>query len=837
MLLPITEPAGVFAIVLAVILVAPFLAEIVKLPAIVGLAVASILVGPHGFGLIGRDGTIDFLGNIGLLYVLFSAGAEINPKELRRGRRSAAIAYFFAFVIPFAAAAVAGSGLLRMPPLPSLLLGAVIASCAIVPSPTIAKLGLGRQRSVVAASGAVLLADASAMIVLGAVARFSGTAPNGEWEEVALNLALIAAWAALSAFIIPRAAAFFFKKVKPDGTIDFVFIIALAFLCAYSARLAKLEPAIGAFFAGILLGRFIPESSLLMSRVKFVGDALLMPFFLIYVGVLADPLQVIGDAAGLRAVIVMTALCLLASAIASGGAALALGYGAGERRMFFGLTASRAAPAIAVALVGYKLGLFDRAILDGSVFLVIATCFAGTLAVRSAGKRLAAGTERAIGGGTAFERILVAVSKPSSIRGLVELAFLIRGRGSPEPVYPVAVVAASSDSEVELAAAENRLAQAVVQGVSAGVPVIPSTRVSANVSEGVLLAAQENRASAIVIGWNKAPKLSHAFFGNVIEQVLLGGTQLVVVARATKPLGAISQISLVLPLFITRHPGFARGLAALGSFISQTDARLVVYTLAGHGAGARSAMRGVNAHGSIQIVELGSWKELGADARSGNEAARAFILFSARPGEPAWHPAVEKLPHRLGEEFPEASLFLFYLPDGINAPYPLQPAEPESGEIRAEAAGGGGETAAMPAPSGDLLDRALAAGRVRPAMHETAITDGIRELLRSAFGEDRKALNKLSALFTQIAQNEPIELEPGVMLLHAHVEEVREPMVFFGARPEGFRVLALEEPVRILLILCAPVGQAPEEHLALLGEIARLFKDGRCAARLGIPAS
>jgi mannitol/fructose-specific phosphotransferase system IIA component (Ntr-type) len=139
------------------------------------------------------------------------------------------------------------------------------------------------------------------------------------------------------------------------------------------------------------------------------------------------------------------------------------------------------------------------------------------------------------------------------------------------------------------------------------------------------------------------------------------------------------------------------------------------------------------------------------------------------------------------------------------------------------------------APSGgDIFERALAAGRVRPKMEETSINDAIRELLRSHFDADRKALARLSAVFTDIAQKQPIELEPGVLLLHAHVDEAVEPLVFFGARPEGLRLLSLEAPARLVVLLCAPSSQTPEEHLKILGEIARLLKGGRVAERLGL---
>jgi Kef-type K+ transport system membrane component KefB/nucleotide-binding universal stress UspA family protein len=814
--LPLTEPAGVFSIVLVIILIAPFLAEKARLPGIVGLALAGVLIGPHAFNLVAKDSTIEFLGTIGLLYVFFVAGAEIDLAQLRREQKSSLVFYAFTFGLPFAVGIATGLSLFQMGLLSAVLFGCVFSSYTLIPYPIVSKLGLVRQRSVVAAVSAVILTDTTTMCILAVVARVSHD--GGDWLAWGKMLGLILAWALASILLIPKAAGLFFRKVKPDGTIEFVFVLALVFICAYTARLAGLEPIIGAFLAGLLLNRFIPESGVLMNRVKFVGDALLVPFFMVYIGVLADPTAVFGSLASLGMALAMVGLNIASKWLAASGAGLVLGYGKDERHMLFGLSVNHAAAVLAAALVGYKLGLFSQSILNGAVFLIIASCFLGPLATQRAGKRLAAACEdRPAADDRAVERLLVAISNPGSIRDLLALAFLLRGRRSEEAVYPVAVVPESANTRLEIAKAENGLAQAVVQGVSAGVPVIPSTRVSVNASEGIIQAALENRAGAVVLGWNKAPRLSHAFFGSAIDQVIRGAPELVVVARITKPLNNVSQVMLVLPPLVERHPGFRRGLAYLANLVSQTGARLTVFAQKPDGQAVSAALGPVRARLHAQVQEVDSWKTLSQILGPQGSGNQAFVLFSARPGEAAWHPAVERLPHRVGEERPDLPLLLFYLPEGAEARSASEPAKPAAAK--------------------DLFEQALAAGRVKPGMAETSINDAIRELLRIHFDSDRKALARLSSLFTDIAQKQPIELEPGVLLLHAHVEDAAEPLVFFGAKPEGLRLLSLETPARLVVLLCAPATQAPEEHLRILGEIARLLKDGRIADRMGLGAA
>ena len=811
--LPLTDPAGIFSIVLVIILVAPFLAEKVRLPGVVGLALAGILVGPHALGLIAKGSAIEFLGTIGLMYVFFVAGAEIDLGQVRRERKSTLVFFAFTFGLPFAVGYATGASFFKLGPLAAILFGCLFSSYTLVPYPIVSKLGITRQRSVVVAVSAVILTDTTTMGILAVVARTSHG--GGDWTVWARMLGMVLAWAFLAIVLIPKAAGLFFRKVKPDGTIEFVFTIAMVFICAFTARLAGLEPIIGAFVAGLLLNRFIPESGVLMNRVKFAGDALFIPFFMVYIGVLADPTVLFGSWAAFGMAAAMVALNLVAKALAASGSGRVLGYRKDERLMLFGLSVNHAAAVLAAALVGFKLGLFDQSVLNGAIFLIIASCFAGPLATQAAGKRLAAsGEERQARADRSPERVLVAISNPATIRDLLALAFLLRSRRSEEPVYPLVVVPESTNTRLEIAKAENSLAQAVVQGVSAGVPVIPATRVSVNASEGIVQAALENRAGAIVLGWNRSPKISQAFFGNVIEQVLKGANELVVVSRITKPLNNVSQIALLIPPMVERHPGFRRGLSYLGNFVNQTGAHLTVYAQKPNGEATITAMGGARARIHAQVVEVDSWKLFGQTLGPQASTDMAIFIFSARPGEAAWHPAVEKLPYRLGEEEPDRPLFLFYLPEGAQNTEAAAP-KPVTGE-------------------GDLFERALAAGRVRSRMEETAINDAVRELLRCHFDGDRKTLAKMTSLFTEIAQKQPIELEPGVILLHAHVEEATEPLLFFGARAEGIRLLALDVPARLVILLCAPTAQSPEEHMRMLGEIVRLVKDGRVAERIGL---
>lgn len=815
MSLPLTDPAAIFCVVLVIMLAAPYLAERLRLPGIVGLALAGILVGPKALNLIALDSTIEFLGNIGLMYVFFVAGVEIDLTQLRKERASTLLFYAFTFGLPFAVGITTGLTIFGMGFLSALLFGCIFSSYTLISYPIVSKLGLTRQRAVVAAVSAVILTDTTTMLILGAVAR--ATHGGGNWIEWLRMIIPVAVWAAGSILLVPRIAGLFFKKVKPDGTIEFVFALALVFLCAFTSRIAGLEPIIGAFVAGLLLNRFIPDSGVLMNRVRFAGNSLFIPFFMVYIGVLADPRALAEHPSTLIFALAMVALNIASKWLAAEGAGRLLGFTFHERNMLFGLSVNHAAAVLAAALVGFKLGLFDQAVLNGAIFLIIASCLIGPMATQRAGRALAASCEdRPAGSDRAFERILVAISNPQSIRELLDLSFLLRGRRSEEAVYPLAVVSESTSTSLEIAKAETHLAQAVVEGVSAGIPVIPSTRVAVNAAEGILQASVENRVGAIVIGWNKAPKLSRSFFGSVIEQVIVGSSELVIVARLSSPLANAQSVSLIVPPLVERHPGFRRGIALLGNLVTQKGARLTIYVQKPYGPAVRSAVLSDRGRVLGQVVELDSWKNFGLPPGPVPGQGQVFVLFSARPGEAEWHPAAEKLPHRLGEQRPDLTILLFYLPEGVRG------TEVET---------------AVTSGAEDLFSRALAAGRVIPNLEGTAITDAIRELLQCAFPDDRRRLGRLITLFTEIAQKQPIELKPGVLLLHAHIDDSAEPIVVFGAKSQGIRLLSLESPARLIVLLCAPSSQSPESHLKTLGEIAGLFKNDHIFEVLGLSES
>jgi Kef-type K+ transport system membrane component KefB len=103
------EPTVIFMTLMAVILIAPLLTEQVKLPGIVGLILGGMLLGSHGLNLLHMGPTMELFGAVGLIYLMFDAGLEIDLGQFKRVRNQAIL---FA-ALTFSLSELSGIGLGR----------------------------------------------------------------------------------------------------------------------------------------------------------------------------------------------------------------------------------------------------------------------------------------------------------------------------------------------------------------------------------------------------------------------------------------------------------------------------------------------------------------------------------------------------------------------------------------------------------------------------------------------------------------------------------------------------------------------------------------------------
>ena len=643
--LPVTDPVLVVAITMGILLVGPLLFERLRIPGLVGLIALGAVAGPSVLGLLERDDTFVLLGTLGLLYLMFMAGVTLDLGEFARQRRQALAFGALSFLLPMGMALALAPGLLGYGWPAAALLGSIVGSHTLLALPLAGRLGIAGNRAVVVATGATLVTDVLSLLVLAVVQGvIGGDAGPAFWLTFAGKATV---WGVAVMWGLPRVARAFFRRVRREDDAAFAFLLAAVFLSAWAAELAGLAPIIGAFLAGIALNRLIPKRSPLMTRLAFVGDAILIPFFLVSVGLLVD-VAVLGSAQVWGLALLFAALV----AVGKGGAALLgiplFGFSRDEGLTVAGLTMPQAAATLAVTLIGFEIELFSQAVVNAVVLLIVLSCLAGPSLMQAFGRRLAlAESERPYEPALAPERILIPLSNPDTAEPLMELALLLRSPDSEEAVYPIAVARGGHDEAAHVAEAERIMERAVLHATAASVPVVPTVRIDENPVVGIVRGARELRASEVVAGWNGQRTRGALVFGSVVDGVLAESRAMTIVARLVAPLAAAQRLVVLVPPLVYREVGFARAVRVLKVLAAQKGLRLLILVTEADATEIDTRVRAARPEAPVQIETLGAWGEAMGTLDDVVRPGDVLVLVGVRRGTVAWRPALQRMPRVL----------------------------------------------------------------------------------------------------------------------------------------------------------------------------------------------
>ena len=368
----IEAPSGIaleFFVLFAVILLGPIVVTRFRLPGLIGLVLGGYAIGPHGLDLIhAGNETVPELGHLGLLYLMFVAGLELDLQVLKAYRRSAVALGLLAFAIPFSLGLGVGA-LLGWTVGATFLLGALLSSHTLLVYPRLRSAGLGDNPAVASAVGATVLTDTLALVVLALVAgsETGSGSPAVVIGEIVLGFAVLTA---VAIFVLPRAVDLALRRWGADPVARYLAIIVALLFMALLAQVFGIEGIVGAFFAGIALNTLVPNEGPSMERLEFFGNAVFVPVFLVSIGLLLDP-SVMFEASvlGLAGLICVAALggkavaCWLAGAMQHVTRA--------ERLAMYVLTAPQAAATLAVTLVGFEIGLFGTSVVNAVLVLIL----------------------------------------------------------------------------------------------------------------------------------------------------------------------------------------------------------------------------------------------------------------------------------------------------------------------------------------------------------------------------------------------------------------------------------------------------------------------------------
>ena len=507
---PFTGPAWVFLTLAAIILVGPLLAESARLPGVIGLVVAGIIVGPEGLGLLARAGTIEQVGGLGLLYLMFLAGLELDLEVLRLERRPTIVFGLLTFVIPIIGGTAAALGF-GFEPLAAVLLGSLWASHTLVAYPIVRRSGIVGDPSVTAAVGATVITDTLALIVLAVVAGSAEAAGGASFLlTLAPGLGLLAFWALIA---VPSVARWFFGGLGQDRTTRFIFVLVAFLSSAVVAELVGVEGIIGAFFAGLALNHLVPNGGVLMQRIEFVGSSLFIPIFLISVGMLVD-LRVVLDPSTIALAAGFTAVAIASKWLAAEIAGRIFGFDRAQIGVMFALSNAQAAATLAATVVGFEIGLLDERAVNAVLIVILVTVIVASGVASSASSRVAAPPPSPHRMG---RMVLAPIARPESVDEIVRLATWV-ARADAGQVQPLHVVTAPDPTRVAAASSLLRSAESSASRLGADVEAV--VRVDRSVAAGVVNAVLERDASLVLLGWRGEISTHDRLFGSLLDDIV-----------------------------------------------------------------------------------------------------------------------------------------------------------------------------------------------------------------------------------------------------------------------------------------------------------------------------
>lgn len=655
----------IFTIVLLLILAAPVVFRRLKIPDVVGLILAGVAVGPYGFNLLERDASFQIFGQVGILYLMFLAAVEIDMYHLKKNLRQGLAFGLITFAIPAALGMAIshiafGAGLTTC-----LLLASMYSSHTLISYPVVSRFGLQNSRGAILAVSGTIVAVLLALITLASVVKMQ---IRGRFDlaDILLLLLYTAVYALAVGYSFPALTRYVFRKIS-DPVAQYIFILVMVFLGAVLAQLIGLEAILGAFYAGLVLNRLIPGRSPLMSQIKFIGNAIFIPYFLIGVGMLINVHIIFNGWKVLWVAMVMIVTALASKWISAWIAQKLYGLGESDRQMMFGLTSGKAAATIAATMLGYQYGIISEDIMNGAVLMILACCLVASVttehtAIRMRIELTAAEMESAEIEKPEFARQIVAVSNPITAEGLMRLAVFMRSPKNAEPV--TALFVRNSDDPKALTSGRYSLRAAAEAAEEMGVAVKEEERFDLNIVSGLSNMIRQTHATDVVIGFHRKANIVDSFFGKMTDTLLSETMKMVIISRCFIPISTIRRIVVVAGNNAQYETGFHDWVARIGNLAQQLACKVIFLASA---ETSRYLEEVINTDGyAIRRIyqEMTGWDDfILLSSEVGPEDL--FVIVSARRGSISYSQSQENMPEFLAKNFSGHNLMVIY-PEQFN---------------------------------------------------------------------------------------------------------------------------------------------------------------------------
>ncbi len=663
---PITSPTLIFCVVLLIVLFAPIIMGKLRIPHIIGMVLAGMIIGHHGLNILARDSSFELFGKVGLLYIMFLAGLEMDMESVKRNSRRFLLFGLLTCLIPLLLTYVMSRWLLDYSHTASFLLGCIMASNTLIAYPIISRYGLQRDSSVMLSVGSSMLSLFLALMMLAALsAAYDEDTGFLFWVGFIVRFTL---FCLLLTVTIPRLARYFLRRYS-DAVMQYIFVLAVMFLSAALSEAIGVEGIVGAFISGLILNRYIPHVSPLMNRIEFIGNAIFIPYFLIGVGMLINVRSLFEGPHMVWVVLLIAFFGTFGKAVAAYLSSLIFRLPKSAGNMMFGLTCAHAAGAIAMVMVGMHLEvspgvyLVNDEMLNGVVIMILITCIVSTLMTQHASQQIIlANRQQATeyNQSTADdEKIMLCVKYPEIAPQLLELAIMVRNVKLNRGLVALNVVYDDQQASVHRQQGLQLLERLVQRAAASDIAMQTQVRLASNIANGIKHAFREFGASEIVMGMHVHTDVNPKFWGEFIQSLYNGLNRQIILLRFVQPLNTLRRIQVAVPSRAEFEPGFHRWLERLARMAENLDCRIQFH---GRNESLDLIREYINNHHPSVRAEytfMAHWNELPKLAGTIRDD-HLFVVITARKGTISYKSALERLPKELQQFFSGKNLMILF---------------------------------------------------------------------------------------------------------------------------------------------------------------------------------
>lgn len=659
--LPLSNPILIISLMLLIILLAPIILRKFHIPGIIVLILSGIIIGPYGCGLLADNTPIELFSTIGLLYIMFLAGLDLDMNNFKSMKGKSIVFGFFTFMLPLAIGFPVCHYILKFDFWASLLTASMFSTHTLVAYPIVSKFGIAKNQAVAVTVGGTIITDTMVLLLLAMIINsHKGVLNTAFFIKMLLSLLV---FSLVMFVVVPRIAKWFFQKLESEKESHFIFVLAVMLFSAFLAEVTGLEPIIGAFVAGLALNKLIPHSSTLMNRIEFIGNALFIPFFLISVGMMLDLSVLFKGYMPILIAIVLSISAFSGKWLAAWITQHIFRYSKYQRHLIFGLSSAHAAATLAIILSGYKAGIVNEDILNGTILLILITCIVASLVTEKAARNIAI-SDIDIDTNNLHsknvDKYLIPIAKTSNMAGLLEFVTLIRGGNKTSSVSVLSVVPDDEQAELNILKAKNELEKCVTIGSSAEMKVNVLATIDQNVAGGISRIMREIMADTLIIGWpGKVSSLIDKVMGGMIVSMLNNVEKNIFICSLDKPITLTRRIFLITTPSAELEHGFEQWFVKVLKLADELSVAIVHIGNENTKFYINKLLKKKRIRTKIQSLNLSGWDEFLQKMRPVPNQD-LLILVSSREGFPSYQRRFEQAMDVLTREYKDFNKIAIY---------------------------------------------------------------------------------------------------------------------------------------------------------------------------------